>query len=162
MLVHGAAPKPEDVVTADKAVKDPYVLEFLDLKDEYSESDLEHVDTAAEGFLLELGDGFSFVGRQSTPLHDMPWRDCPPRSWQSTIERSCRMLSCSKRNWRIRDACWNLAPRSILRHEQRQRARGNCMQSRAGSLFRVVALYCYPRRRRRLSGRMTPGVVMMG
>jgi predicted nuclease of restriction endonuclease-like (RecB) superfamily len=41
MLVKGAVPKPEDVVTPDDAIKDPYVLEFLDLKDEYSESDLE-------------------------------------------------------------------------------------------------------------------------
>ncbi|MFO7073773.1 DUF1016 domain-containing protein, partial [Pseudomonas aeruginosa] len=41
MLAKGAVPKPADVVTPDDAIKDPYVLEFLDLKDEYSESDLE-------------------------------------------------------------------------------------------------------------------------
>lgn len=53
--------KPEDVV------KDPYVLEFLGLKElpQYSESELEqrlidHLQT----FLLELGKGFAFVGRQ--------------------------------------------------------------------------------------------------
>ena len=53
--------KPEDVV------KDPYVLEFLGLKElpQYSESELEqrlidHLQT----FLLELGKGFTFVGRQ--------------------------------------------------------------------------------------------------
>lgn len=33
--------KPEDTVTPSDAIKDPYVLEFLDLKDEYSESNLE-------------------------------------------------------------------------------------------------------------------------
>ena len=37
----GAVAKPEDAVTPNDAIKDPYVLEFLDLKDEYSESDLE-------------------------------------------------------------------------------------------------------------------------
>jgi predicted nuclease of restriction endonuclease-like (RecB) superfamily len=37
----GAVAKPEDAVTPDEAIKDPYVLEFLNLKDEYSESDLE-------------------------------------------------------------------------------------------------------------------------
>src|SRR3546814_948500 len=37
MLVKGAVPKPEDAVTAADAIKDPYVLEFLDLKDERSE-----------------------------------------------------------------------------------------------------------------------------
>ena len=41
MLVKGGIPKPEDVASPGDAIKDPYVLEFLDLKDEYSESDLE-------------------------------------------------------------------------------------------------------------------------
>lgn len=41
MLVKGAVAKPEDAVTPNDAIKDPYVLEFLDLKDEYSESKLE-------------------------------------------------------------------------------------------------------------------------
>ena len=41
MLANGARPKPEDAVTPEAAIKDPYVLEFLDLKDEYSESELE-------------------------------------------------------------------------------------------------------------------------
>ncbi|PPB83760.1 uncharacterized protein DUF1016 [Mycetohabitans endofungorum] len=41
------------------------MLEFLDLKDEYSESDLEQalIQHLAD-FLLELGDDFAFVGRQ--------------------------------------------------------------------------------------------------
>jgi hypothetical protein len=48
-----------------KTLRDPYVLEFLGLKDEYSETELEealirHLET----FLLELGDDFAFVGRQ--------------------------------------------------------------------------------------------------
>ena len=41
MLTKGAIAKPEDIITPDEAVKDPYVLEFLNLKDEYSESELE-------------------------------------------------------------------------------------------------------------------------
>ena len=49
------------------AVKDPYVLEFLGLKEEaaYSENDLESriIDHLQE-FLLELGKGFAFIGRQ--------------------------------------------------------------------------------------------------
>ena len=53
--------KPEDMI------KDPYVLEFIGLPElpQYSESELEqrlidHLQT----FLLELGKGFTFVGRQ--------------------------------------------------------------------------------------------------
>jgi predicted nuclease of restriction endonuclease-like (RecB) superfamily len=65
MLTKGAATKPEDAVTAEEESKDPLVLEFLGLKDEYSESDLEealiqHLET----FLLELGNDFTFVARQ--------------------------------------------------------------------------------------------------
>ena len=41
MLVKGSVAQPEDAVTPNDAIKDPYVLEFLDLKDEYSESDLK-------------------------------------------------------------------------------------------------------------------------
>jgi len=74
MLVKGAVPKPEDAVTPDDAIKDPYVLEFLDLRDEYSESDLEAaLIHRLEDFLLELGGDFSFVGRQRRLRIDQTW-----------------------------------------------------------------------------------------
>ena len=41
MLTKGAAAKTEDTISAEEEIKDPYVLEFLGLKDEYSESDIE-------------------------------------------------------------------------------------------------------------------------
>ena len=51
----------------DYILKDPYILEFLDLKENraYHEKDLEQglIDNLQE-FLLELGKGFSFVARQ--------------------------------------------------------------------------------------------------
>ncbi|MGF2411449.1 MAG: PDDEXK nuclease domain-containing protein [Ferruginibacter sp.] len=49
------------------AIKDPYILEFLDLQEQdfYSESDLEKaIINKLEHFLLELGKGFLFVDRQ--------------------------------------------------------------------------------------------------
>lgn len=55
------------LTTPQDAVKEPYVLEFLGLKEEssYSESDLETaIINKLEHFLLELGKGFLFVGRQ--------------------------------------------------------------------------------------------------
>ena len=74
MLVKSAVPKPDDAVTVDDAIKDPLVLEFLDLKDEYSESDLEQaLIRRLEDFLLELGDGFTFVGRQRRLRIDQTW-----------------------------------------------------------------------------------------
>ena len=57
----------QKVETANDVVKDPYVLEFLGLKElpEYSESELENriIDNLQQ-FLLELGTGFAFIGRQ--------------------------------------------------------------------------------------------------
>ncbi|MFM8901026.1 MAG: YhcG family protein [Burkholderiales bacterium] len=74
MLTKGAVPKPEDALTPDEAVKDPYVLEFLSLKDEYSEGDLEAaLIHRLEEFLLELGSDFTFVGRQRRLRIDSTW-----------------------------------------------------------------------------------------
>ncbi|MCY7275753.1 MAG: PDDEXK nuclease domain-containing protein [Phormidesmis sp. CAN_BIN44] len=65
MLEHGTHPRSEDRVTPEEELKDPFVLEFLDLKDEYSENDLEEaLIRHIESFLLELGGDFTFVGRQ--------------------------------------------------------------------------------------------------
>ena len=56
---------PEDELTAEEEIKDPMVLEFLGLKDEYSESALEDaLIHRLEQFLLELGNDFSFIARQ--------------------------------------------------------------------------------------------------
>ncbi len=65
MLTKGGVPKPEDAVTAEGEIKDPFVLEFLGLRDEYSEHDLEEaLIRHLESFLLELGPDFTFVARQ--------------------------------------------------------------------------------------------------
>lgn len=65
MLEKGGQAQPSDLVTPEEAIKDPYVLEFLNLKDEYSESQLEDaLIHRLEDFLLELGGDFTFVGRQ--------------------------------------------------------------------------------------------------
>jgi len=54
--------KPQD------AIKDPYILEFIGLPENsnYSENDLEQkLIDKLEHFLLELGNGFTFVARQN-------------------------------------------------------------------------------------------------
>ncbi len=74
MLTKGAAAKPEDAVTTAEQIRDPLVLEFLNLKDEYSEGDLEEaIIRHLEAFLLELGDAFTFVGRQKRLRIDDKW-----------------------------------------------------------------------------------------
>lgn len=65
MLAKGRTALPSDRVLPEAEIKDPFVLEFLDLKDEYSESDLaEALIQRMADFLLELGSDFCFVGRQ--------------------------------------------------------------------------------------------------
>ena len=65
MLSKGALARSEDAITPEEEIKDPYVLEFLGLKDEYSESEIEEaLILHLERFLLELGGDFAFVGRQ--------------------------------------------------------------------------------------------------
>ena len=55
----------EGVVTPNMVLKDPYVLDFLELNDRYLEKDLEDaILRDIENFILELGAGFSFIARQ--------------------------------------------------------------------------------------------------
>jgi len=55
----------EQQVSPDLLLKDPYILDFLDLNDRYMEKDLEDaILREIEKFLLELGAGFTFVARQ--------------------------------------------------------------------------------------------------
>lgn len=55
----------EDKLTPDLVFRDPYVLDFLGLKDTYAEKDLEAaILREIEAFILELGVGFCFMARQ--------------------------------------------------------------------------------------------------
>ena len=65
MLRKGQRERPGDETTPEEEIKDPLVLEFLGLKDEYSEAALEEaLILHLEHFLLELGNDFAFVARQ--------------------------------------------------------------------------------------------------
>jgi predicted nuclease of restriction endonuclease-like (RecB) superfamily len=65
MLREGQRERPEDRATPEQEIKDPLVLEFLGLKDEYSETVLEEaLILHLERFLQELGNDFAFVARQ--------------------------------------------------------------------------------------------------
>ncbi|MDE0457550.1 MAG: PDDEXK nuclease domain-containing protein [Chromatiales bacterium] len=65
LLTRSRKVRSEDRIHLEAEIKDPFVLEYLDLKDEYSESDLEEALTSRlETFLLDLGDDLCFMGRQ--------------------------------------------------------------------------------------------------
>ena len=56
---------PSEVVRYEDIFKDPYLLDFLGLKEAYSEKDLEAaIIHNLEQFLTELGSDFCFIGRQ--------------------------------------------------------------------------------------------------
>jgi predicted nuclease of restriction endonuclease-like (RecB) superfamily len=74
MLTKGAKARPEDAESAEEQIRQPLFLEFLGLRDEYSETDLEEALVRhLEAFLLELGNDFAFVGRQRRLRVDDEW-----------------------------------------------------------------------------------------
>jgi predicted nuclease of restriction endonuclease-like (RecB) superfamily len=74
MLVREEQAKPGDALTPEEAIRDPFVLEFLNLKDDYSETELEEaLIRHLADFLLELGDDFAFLGRQRRLRIDDTW-----------------------------------------------------------------------------------------
>lgn len=61
----------DSVMSPDLVFKSPYFLEFTGLKGMYSERDLEESLIAhLEQFIIELGNGFSFVARQKRMIID--------------------------------------------------------------------------------------------
>lgn len=74
MLKQGEQAQSPDALLPEQAIKDPFVLEFLNLKDEYSENDFEDALVhRLESFLMELGGDFCFVGRQRRLRIDDEW-----------------------------------------------------------------------------------------
>jgi predicted nuclease of restriction endonuclease-like (RecB) superfamily len=65
MLKKSGKREARDAMSLDEEIKDPFVLEFLGLRDEYSESDLEEaLIRHLESFLMELGGDLAFIARQ--------------------------------------------------------------------------------------------------
>ena len=61
----------ENRVSPELIFRDPYLLDFLNLKDAYSEKNLEDaILKELERFILELGQGFTFIERQKRMIID--------------------------------------------------------------------------------------------
>ncbi len=74
LLRSGQIKTVDDDLTPDEEIKDPLILEFLGLKDEYSETQMEEaIIRKLEAFLLEMGNDFAFVGRQRRLRIDDEW-----------------------------------------------------------------------------------------
>lgn len=71
--IQNLAKQGQVIESPSDAIKDPYILEFLNLREHYryTESELEHeLIDKLEYFLLELGKGFTFVARQKRITFD--------------------------------------------------------------------------------------------
>jgi predicted nuclease of restriction endonuclease-like (RecB) superfamily len=63
--------KNEQQLSADLVFRDPYFLDFLGLKDTYSEKDLEtSILAELQRFIIELGSDFAFMARQKRIVID--------------------------------------------------------------------------------------------
>lgn len=61
----------KDKLSPDLVFRDPYILDFLGLRDAYSEKNLEDaILRELEKFILELGQGFTFIERQKRMIID--------------------------------------------------------------------------------------------
>jgi predicted nuclease of restriction endonuclease-like (RecB) superfamily len=61
----------DNKITPDLVFRDPYFLNFLGLKDAFSEKNLEDaILRELETFILELGQGFTFIERQKNMIID--------------------------------------------------------------------------------------------
>ena len=61
----------DNKITPDLIFRDPYFLNFLGLKDTFSEKNIEDaILRELETFILEMGQGFSFIGRQKNMIID--------------------------------------------------------------------------------------------
>lgn len=80
----GLPPLKAESATADAHVRDPFILEFLDLKDEYSETDLEEaLIRTMEKFLLEMGSDFASWLEKRDSASEMNGIES---TWSSSIE----------------------------------------------------------------------------
>ena len=63
--------KGNDIASADLVFRDPYLLDFLGLKETYSEKDLENaILSQLQQFIIEMGSDFAFLARQKRIVID--------------------------------------------------------------------------------------------
>jgi len=71
LIKHEISELKKGKVSSNVILKDPYILDFLELDDRYLEKDLEDaILREIEQFVLELGSGFSFIARQKRIIID--------------------------------------------------------------------------------------------
>ncbi len=115
---------PADAEQALQATKDPYIFDFLELADDARERELEQalIDDV-QRFLLELGSGFAFYGRQTalSTAEVVEVEEVALRCWKDPCRVQARRdrSECSKRPPRPR----HLSPADLGLGQARPRRR---------------------------------------
>lgn len=74
MLQKGARPRSGEQHSVEDGFQDPFILEFANLPDQFSESQLEDaLLKGIEQFLLEMGSDLAFIGRQHRLRVGLAW-----------------------------------------------------------------------------------------
>ena len=96
--------------------QDPYMLDFLQLADTYSEKDLESaIRREIERFLLELGAGFAFLERQTSEEPPLGIILCAGKK-RETVE----YLDLDARGIHVAEYLTELPPREMLEDRLRR------------------------------------------
>ncbi len=115
-----AALRDEDQLTPDMVFRDPYFLDFLGLTGHHVEKDLEDaILRELEAFILEPGDGFTFVARQKRITVDKS-------------EEHVELLRLNDSEIRVAQYLTELPPKKLLEkklHQAIQLARERLAQS---------------------------------
>ena len=111
IAIEKKGPKRE-LIRYEDAFKDPYLLNFLGLKEAYSEKDLEAaIIQNLQKFLSELGSDFCFVGRQYPMRVDdrdyflVVLRQVESSGWKRVWHQGQRPLRWMRVTWSERRTC---------------------------------------------------------
>jgi predicted nuclease of restriction endonuclease-like (RecB) superfamily len=128
----------EDKLTPDLVFRDPYLFDFLGLRDTYAERDLEAaILREMEAFILELGVGFAFMERQSAS------------SWTvMIITWTCSFFTADCSDWWRSNLNWGISNRQT-RHRWSCIFVGWINTSVAKGKMRLSGLFYAPAKRKR-------------
>lgn len=107
-----------DNLSPDLVFRNPYVLDFLNLKDTYQEKDLEKaILNEIEKFILELGKGFTFVERQKRMIIDGEEQPIGLILCAQGNSEQVELLQLDKTNIRVAEYITEYLPKKLLQEK---------------------------------------------
>lgn len=105
-------------LTPDFVFRDPYILNFLGLKDTYSEADLESaILSELQKFMTEFGSDFAFIARQKRIVIDGEEQPIGLVLCADKSDEHIELLQLHKGNIRVAQYLTELPPKKLLREK---------------------------------------------